>query len=59
MKSGNVVALFALTLVLSLSSNILSQEHPHESGTLTEMDIAGINRVIDALEINTKEILKR
>ena len=27
MKLGNVVALFALTLVLSLSSNVLSQEH--------------------------------
>ena len=55
MKSRNVVALFALTLVISLSSNVLSQENQHESGTLTEMDIAGINRVIDALENNYEE----
>ena len=61
MKSRNVVALFALTLVLSLSPKVLSQEHQHEpgteheSGTLSEMDIAGINKVIDALENNYEE----
>ena len=58
MKSRNAVALFALMVVLSLSSNVLSQDHEHEqgteheSGTLSEMDIAGINKVIDALENN-------
>ncbi len=43
MKVRNVVALLALTLVVSLSSSVLSQEHQHESVTLTEMDIAGIH----------------
>ncbi len=55
MKVRNVVALFPLALVLSLSSNVLSQEHQHESGTLTEMDIAGINRVIDGWKIITRQ----
>ena len=58
MKLRNAVALFALMVVLSLSSNVLSQDHQHEqgmgheSGKLSEMDIAGINKVIDALENN-------
>ena len=60
MKLRNVAALIALTVVLSLSSNVLSQDHQHEqgmeheTGKLSEMDIAGINKVIDALENNYK-----
>lgn len=58
MKYRNIAALFALTVVLSFSSNVLSQEHhyieglEHEPGTLSERDIAGVFRVIDALENN-------
>ena len=48
-KSKKLMALLALTLLLSLTSNVVSQEHQDEA-TLSDMDIAGINRVIDALE---------